>query len=354
MSAHQPDLFGHEPEKTTPVYDTIMAGLKRLTRDAERTNRRLKKMLASVGGPAPTAEKKSEAGGPRKTPFGEPVKTPDRPPVSPPQTQNTNRMRTVTIPPHVETVLRHEAVKVEGNVLFLNQPKLERKLYEQVNAVLAAGGGKWDKKAKGHVFKGDPMEKLGLIIEAGEFTKEKSEQQIRQAFYTPRALAARVVELAEVSGKTVLEPSAGGGALLRECLVAGARRVECVEVDRATCDDLVKQTAGHTDPNLTSVLCADFLTIPAGVARTSYDRVVMNPPFTKNQDVAHVRHALGFLAPRGRLVAIMWPNTDRRPFRELIAYTEAQGWTHEIDEVEAGAFKESGTNVTTLILTVQK
>ena len=36
-----------------------------------------------------------------------------------------------------------------------------------------------------------------------------------------------------------------------------------------------------------------------------FDRVVMNPPFCRGRDLDHVRHALRFVAPGGRLVAIM-------------------------------------------------
>ena len=74
----------------------------------------------------------------------------------------------------------------------------------------------------------------------------------------------------------------------------------------------------------------------------------MNPPFTKNQDIAHVSHALKFLAPNGILVSLMMPNQTRKGFQELVAKYDP-----EIIEVERGAFKESGTDIATIIVRIQ-
>ncbi|MFV3089579.1 PLxRFG domain-containing protein, partial [Pseudomonas sp. GW6] len=38
---------------------------------------------------------------------------------------------------------------------------------------------------------------------------------------------------------------------------------------------------------------------------SGYDRIVMNPPFSKGRDIQHVQHAYSLLKPGGRLVAIM-------------------------------------------------
>ena len=71
----------------------------------------------------------------------------------------------------------------------------------------------------------------------------------------------------------------------------------------------------------------------------------MNPPFTKGQDIKHVNHALQFLKPGGKLVAIMAGNDKSKWFDSL-------EWCYEIEDVPAGAFKESGTNVATIIVTI--
>jgi len=95
---------------------------------------------------------------------------------------------------------------ITDNVLILPPGQLARPLYEAVNKALVNAGGRWNKGAKGHVFPSDPRPKLGLMLETGVSVDTKKKLQ---AFYSPAAVAARVVELAEVSGQNVLEPSAG-------------------------------------------------------------------------------------------------------------------------------------------------
>jgi 16S rRNA G1207 methylase RsmC len=84
-----------------------------------------------------------------------------------------------------------------------------------------------------------------------------------------------------------------------------------------------------------------------------FDRIVMNPPFADQQDIRHVRHALGFLKPGGRLVAIMSAGVtfrEDRLAREFRALVEDRGGT--IEELPADAFKASGTGVLAVLVTI--
>ena len=100
------------------------------------------------------------------------------------------------------------------------------------------------------------------------------------------------------------------------------------------------------------VTCADFLTIEPNPI---YDLVVMNPPFDRERDIDHVTHALKFLKPDGRLVAVMssgteWRTTKKsKAFQALMERMKAK-WT----DLPAGAFSEQGTNVNTVIVSVYK
>ncbi len=86
-----------------------------------------------------------------------------------------------------------------------------------------------------------------------------------------------------------------------------------------------------------------------------YDRIVMNPPFEKGQDVGHVIHAYELLKPGGRLVSIMSPaikfNQQRKytEFRQFLE--EHNGW---YEDLPADAFKESGTGVQTVLVVLDK
>lgn len=240
--------------------------------------------------------------------------------------------------PEVEDVLRRS--EITPTSVKLPPEQLERKLYEAVNKVLVMAGGKWNRKERAHLFQSDPRAKLGLVLETGEAVNEKKELQ---AFDTPREVCRIVIEEAHIEpGMHVLEPSAGLGMLALEARDAGGI-VDCVEIsgDRAAA---LTRLVG-----LNRIHCGDFLDVSPPLPSVAYDRVVMNPPFANNQDVRHVAHALKFVQPGGRLVAIMWPNLERRAMSDLLA-----GRIYSLRHVEEGAFKKSGTNVRTLIVTIDK
>lgn len=226
---------------------------------------------------------------------------------------------------------------VNGNVVVLPPSQLERGLYTAVDKALKNAGGKWT-KGVGHVFTSNAAPKLAAMLGTGVSVDEKKRDQ---AFFTPPDLAKRVAGIAEVGGCSVLEPSAGNGALAIACWLAGASAVDCV--DRNSENEAHLTSCGFGD-----VFVTDFLSVlPADLDKEPYERIVMNPPFTKNQDIAHVRHALKWLKPNGILVAIMLNNQTRKGFVDLNIEYEP-----EIEELERGAFKESGTDIPTLILKI--
>lgn len=226
---------------------------------------------------------------------------------------------------------------VDGNVLYLPEEQLDRKLYEAVNKALTNAGGKW-KTRVGHVFPSNAAPKLAAMLGTGVSVDEKKRDQ---AFFTPDDLADHVAELADVRGCDVLDPEAGRGALVRACLRAGAARVYAVEHNKEYGQEIEGATAVYSG--------YDFLELTELWGGRLFHRIVMNPPFTKNQDIQHVRHALQFLAPRGVLVAILLNNQTRKGFQKLVVEYDP-----EIEEIDRGAFKASGTDVPTIILRFQK
>lgn len=145
--------------------------------------------------------------------------------------------------------------------------QLDRKLYERTNKVLEAAGGKWNRKAKAHIFESEAFNRIDEIILSGEVEIPKDEFNY---FPSPPAVVERLMELAEIEpGMQVLEPSAGRGAIAVACAERGAD-VDCVELMEANYDALC------ADDRLKSVMNKNFLDmVPAPI----YDRIVMNPPF---------------------------------------------------------------------------
>lgn len=239
-------------------------------------------------------------------------------------------MANTTLSPEVADVLRRSTIT--ENLLIL--PPGHLPFYPKVKKALEMAGGKWKTNKQAFVFDSDPRQKLGLALSAGVVIDEKKKFQ---AFFTPSDVADQMALWAEIAGHDVLEPSAGHGALADACLKFGAKSVQCVELN--------PEFAAILRQKEYSVAEADFLTWPG----RKFSRIVMNPPFTKNQDIEHVQRAVELLAPGGILVAIMAPNVDRIGYRKFIAR-----WSHEITEIERGAFKESGTTVATIAIKVRR
>lgn len=230
----------------------------------------------------------------------------------------------------------------DGDKLFLPAGQLDRKLYEAVNKVLVAAGGKWNRSAKAHLFTESPADVIDRTITSGEIVSAK---QALGFFETPPEVIARLICLAELEqGLAVLEPSAGLGAIVNAVQpITG--HVAAVEVDEKRAGALISAGVAAW------VAEADFLTIEGG--HEMFDRVVMNPPFARQQDIDHATHALGFLKPDGLLVSVMSvsvtyrENRKAEAFRKLVA--DRGGWFEELPE---DAFEASGTGVHTVIAVI--
>ncbi|MGA5767383.1 methyltransferase [Streptomyces pseudogriseolus] len=221
---------------------------------------------------------------------------------------------------------------------------LDRKLYLDTDKVLKAAGGKWNRKDRAHLFDGDAADAIEQIILTGQVTSAK--QQFGY-FPTPAPIVQQLIEHADIQpGMRVLEPSAGRGAIALAAVRAGAV-VDCVEIQ----PEHANAITAEREHSIT-VLCADFLTTDP---QPVYDRVVMNPPFARQADITHVKHAYEALKPGGRLVAVMSAGVTFRQTSAAVAFRSRLaalgGQLHPLPE---GAFKESGTGVNTVIAVLPK
>lgn len=259
--------------------------------------------------------------------------------VKPEHRAMTTKTKTFKIPVTVLTIL--DRGHWDKWVFKLADERLDRPLYVEVNKVLDAAGGKWNRKLGGHVFEGDGEDRLEQMILTGEYTRTK--QDLGQ-FASPKAVVARLIELARiVPGMDVLEPSAGAGAIVRGIVEAGGIP-HAFEID-----NLLRMKLEGSGLMQFPVARGDFLTFEPG--EPFADRVVMNPPFAKLADIDHVMHAVKFLKPGGRLVSVMSAGIKFRSGRKAEAFQDflvQRG--AEIIVLPEGSFKESGTGVNTLIV----
>jgi len=173
-----------------------------------------------------------------------------------------------------------------------------------------------------------------LIPNAGPGDVERA-RRLSQ-YFTPARLANRIAAWADLRGRRVLEPSAGGGALRRAALEAGAFRVDCVELDPRFVESLELEELGR-------VYAGSFLDLRP-IDLMPADVVLLNPPYEDGLDGLFLAHALEF-APRAvalvRLAALagkdrgaaLWANVQITRIAILSSRPEFEG------ELAAGGAK---------------
>jgi len=234
-----------------------------------------------------------------------------------------------------------EQGKTKGNLFYLPDYQLDRKTYLDVNKVLDCLGGKWNRKLKAHLFESDISEAIDDVLLTGNVISKKQEFQF---FETPQNVVDQLIELAEVDpSHSCLEPSAGKGNIAESLRKIVNNNVDCVEMMHENVEILTNKGFRVHE--------GDFLQY---IPTLKYDRIVMNPPFTKQQDILHVENALTCLKSDGILVSVMSAGvTFRQNKRTLNFWEKVIHYEHEVIELSLGAFKISGTMVNTIILKVK-
>lgn len=165
---------------------------------------------------------------------------------------------------------------------------------------------------------------------------------VHQLFQTPADLSAQLIgKLSLSAGTSLLEPSAGLGRLIRAALPFALSKLTAIEIAPQCASELFREF----DFEGMTLLQRDFLTVTPEETGL-FDAVAMNPPFTMRSDIAHIKHALQFLAPSGRLAALCM-NTRHRE-------TALRGLCDSWEPIPAGAFRKEGTGIPSVLLTITK
>ena len=237
---------------------------------------------------------------------------------------------------------------MDGRTLRL-EGQLDRKEYVAVDKVLTAAGGKWDRKARAHVFPGSPMDALGEYLGGGSAPKPTRTTEGYVA--TPDHIADLIVGYADrLADLTVahaaLEPSAGDGRL------AAAILRENPDLPVVAVEPNAERAKQIADPRVEVLV--DSIESYAATGPQPFDRVIMNPPFAVPGGptvwIDHVQLAWTLLRPGGRLVSVapagLVQRQDRRHAAMRALVGEHGGWDYLPDD----AFKASGTAVHTVVL----
>lgn len=234
---------------------------------------------------------------------------------------------------------------IDGTSVVLNG-ELARDLYVKVNKALEAIGGKWDRKAKAHLFDHDPEDAINNAILTGSVINM---DKALGFFETPPKVADMIIDLLDIRPEhLVLEPSAGKGAIIRRLRERGiTQAVQAVEIDT-----LRAATLRALDAHL-GVYETDFLHFSPGFY---YDRIAANPPFVGRSDIFHVAKMWDLLMPRGgRLCSVMPSSVKFRRDSKALEFLDLfPRNNYDIIDLPEGAFKVSGTMVNTVLFLAEK
>ncbi|MCH2246346.1 MAG: methyltransferase [Crocosphaera sp.] len=164
-------------------------------------------------------------------------------------------------------------------------------------------------------------------------------------FPTPKPICEQMVKLAILQpGMRVWEPSGGKGDIASAIKEAADVNLEVCELNY-NLRELLKLKGFN-------VIASDCFDIT-----TSYDRILMNPPFVKGSEINHIRYAFDRLVDGGRLVAIVPESIE---FRKDKKYREFREWLEDKciinDPLPQGSFLNSdrSTGVNTRILVLER
>lgn len=329
----------------THLGEWLEVGLKQMVRDAEHASRHMENLLRRLD---PTGEFTAQR---EEEKLAKAAEKAARPPKEHGRRGKevrgddgiTHRLLTERQRELVRTLTVDAAERVSAPPDHLTDWEALKIVVETLGGMWRSGGGRGEKKRAGYwVFpeEVDPREALRIAAETGKILDPKS----NDLYETADWLADRVVELADIRpGMVVLEPNAGRGRL------ALAVRRACPEAE-IVCVELLEENAVELRKLGFKVLRQSFLDLTLDQARI-YDRIVMNPPFSKLADAKHIRHALGFMRSGSRIVAIgssglRWRTTAAvTDLREILS-----AWDATWEDVPAGAFSSEGTEISTTIV----
>lgn len=253
----------------------------------------------------------------------------------------------ITITPDILKII--QTSKIEGNKLYL-PGTLDRNVYLKVNKILESIGLKWNRSAKCHIAEHDVKELIESIVNSGEWVDEK---KLNQFYATPDAVITRMFQFIPFPRDKeirILEPSAGSGAILSRLAIEFYNsHLEFCEINDERMGQCIDLNLHRAVPIGENFLHTTIL--------NPYDLIVMNPPFTKQQDIDHVLYALDSVKkPGGFIVSVMPEGTFWRDNKKTQKFWKTIRETTEdagFEELPEGSFKTSGTLIRTRILWIK-
>lgn len=239
---------------------------------------------------------------------------------------------------------------------ILQTPQMTDEQYDSIKYIVESCGGHWRERFHGFFFPesaNETADKLNLVSE--DFVRKHIQQnhfQIENQFYeTPLQIAREMVELADIK-KTdyALEPSAGRG-MIAQLMAEKTHHLFCLEPNRENFE-ILKAKIPTLSARLYQMRFESFF---KQSKKNQFDVAILNPPFSQERDITHIKMAYDMLKPNGRLVALAAENSlfyYRPSTLSFLSFLEKV--PHSIKTLPYGSFSTSGTSVDVVQIFIQK
>ncbi|WP_407522728.1 DUF4942 domain-containing protein [Lacibacter sp. MH-610] len=162
-------------------------------------------------------------------------------------------------------------------------------------------------------------------------------------FPTPLQVIEQMTAGIELEGKTILEPSAGSGAIVDYLQEHGANVIACENDSRLKL--IIKSKCKH--------IADDFLTVTSEQI-SHVNSIIMNPPFSRGAE--HLLHAYN-IAPAGcKIVSLLNAETVKNTYsqsrKELFSIIQQHGNIVNLENCFNNAERQTGVNVA--MITINK
>ena len=228
--------------------------------------------------------------------------------------------------------------------------------FPQVKRAIQGIGGVWNGQSQAFRFDSCPKTLFQRICQGESIDLARSFRKRTQFFETTEQVIEEMFKFILVDRDArILEPSAGNGALikaLKERAPYHQGKIDYCEMEPEHQANIDRLAEAQSWDNLNCV-GGDFLQMPR--PDKGYHLILANPPFSKDQDIAHFMRMYDMLAPGGRLICVMgtsWHTSTRKTHQEFKDWLNY--FFHEVIDLPANAFRDSGTAVKTCIVRLDK
>lgn len=224
----------------------------------------------------------------------------------------------------------------------LLMPKQRLMHYPKLKNLLQTAGGTYTNNA--FIFEVEAQEILDRLL-SGETVNDKKKYQF---FETTDKLGDKLISKLDIKPEDEwLEPSAGRARI--------ADKMKEIS-EKGTLIELMPLNVTVLKEKGYNPIEADFTTVTTEMLGKQFDKIGANPPFTNDQDIIHIRHMFDeHLKAGGRLSSYASQSWLKGSNKRQV---EFKNWLNElgadIEMIEEGEFKESGTSIPTTLITIQK